>query len=94
MKYLKLLKLKFLLWYVNHDEIEVITEEEELWLRDCYKDKGFKSYCKVRNLEILKNIANSVQKRDFQRALELSGSRLEILKLQVRAQIKYRKNIL
>ncbi len=92
MKYLKRLKLKFLLWYVNHDSIEVITEEEEeLWLRDCYKDAGFKSYCKVRNLEILKNIANAVQKRDFQRALELDGHRLEILLLQTRAKIQYNK---
>lgn len=91
MKYLKSLKFKFLLWYVNLDKIEVITEEEELWLRDSYKDPGFKSYCKVRNLEILKQIGMAVQKRDFQKALELNGQRLEILKLQARAQIQYRK---
>lgn len=91
MKYLKILKLKLLLWYVNFDKIEVMTEEENYWLHDSYKDPGFKSYCKVRNLEILKQIAMATEKRDFQKAIELNGQRLEILKLQFRAQIQYRK---
>lgn len=91
MKYLKLLQLKFLLWLVNWEKSEIITEEEELWLQHCYKDPGFGSYCKVRNLEILKAIALNTEKRDFQRTIELNGQRIEILRLQARAQRYYRK---
>jgi len=91
MKHLKILQLKFLLWIVNWEKEEIITEEEEIWLHNCYKDPGFGSYCKVRNLEILKSIALATEKRDFQRAIELNGQRIEILRLQARAQRYYRK---
>lgn len=91
MKILKVSKLKFLLWLVDYDKAEIITEEEEGWLCDSHTDKGFQSYCKVRNIEILKQIAIAVQKRDLQRALELNGQRLEILKLQARAQTQFKK---
>ena len=91
MKYLKLLKLKILLWLVNWERTEDIKEEEQFWLADCHKDPGFKSYCKIRNLEILKQIALSIEKRDFQRAMELNGQRMEILKLQFRSQLAYKR---
>ena len=55
--------------------------EEWLWLGEQWDDEGFRSYIYMREMTILKNIAEAVRLRDFQRALELSGRRLEILKM-------------
>ena len=91
MKYIRLIKYKLLLWFTDWERNEINSEEEELWLADSYRDPGFKSYCRIRNLEILKNMAIASEKRDMHTILELNGQRKEILKLQARAKIQSNK---
>ena len=67
-------------------------QEEYLWLSDQWAEKGFKSFIYMRNVTILKNIAEAVRMRDFHRATELSGRRQEILKIADTAKKMYLKN--
>lgn len=80
-KLLKKLKINRLLKRLNINKSWNDKEEEELWLADLWHDKGFKSYGNKRIIEIQKEIANAVYIGNFNKAVELSGRRLEILKL-------------
>ncbi len=56
-------------------------EEERLWLAAQWERPELKSYIRFRDVILLKNIAQAIEKRDFQTALELNGRRCEILRL-------------
>ena len=80
------LKYKRLLKKLNISKLWRDDVEEEEWLIAQWEKPGFKSYIAVRNIEILKSIAEAVRTRDFHNALELSGRRLETLRMAERAK--------
>lgn len=71
------------LWYDEEDENE--------WLAEQWHKKGFKSYIRFRDISLLKSIAVAVEQRDFQKALELNGRRMELLKLSAKAKEEHLK---
>ena len=85
MKKLKTLQLKILFWLLGIEKYKISEGDEKYFLAGIHPNKGFQSWCKYRNIEILKNIAIAVQGRDFQTAIELNGQRIELLYLQAQA---------
>lgn len=61
-------------------------EVENEWLERVYKEDGFRSYVAFRDLQILKEIADCVDKLDFYGAVKANGRRNEILKLCAEAK--------
>ena len=66
-------------------------EEEYIWLSDQWEEKGFKSYVYLRDVTLLKGIAEAITRKDFQTAIELNGRRLEVLKMADMAKRMYLK---
>ena len=85
-KWIKKLKYNKLLAKLGFKPSMRDDEEELLWLGKQWDNKGFQSYIYVRDIEILKSIAEAVRTRDFHTALELSGRRMEILQMADKAK--------
>ena len=64
-------------------------EDEKDWLVREWQKKGFHSYIDTRHATITKEILLAIDRRDFQRATELNGQRLEIIKLKAVAKKEY-----
>ena len=91
MNILKKLQLKRLVKKIGITKLWRDDVEEEEWLIAQWERAGFKSYIAVRDIEILKTIAECVRARDIHGALEASGRRLEILKLAEKAKREWLK---
>lgn len=65
------------------------AEDEKEWLISEWSRKGFHSYVNMRHATITKEIFLALERRDFQRCVELDGQRLEIIKLKALAKKEY-----
>jgi len=85
-KLIKKLQYRRLLKWLDIRKLWRDDVEEHEWLVAQWEKPGFKSYIAVRDVEIIKSIAENVRIRDFQTAIENNGRRLEILRLAERAK--------
>jgi len=64
-------------------------EDEKEWLIREWQKRGFHSYINMRHATITKEILMAIERRDFQKATELNGQRLEIIKLKALSKKEY-----
>ena len=69
---------------------EMDNDEEQRWLAEQWDDDGFRSYIKLRDLVLLKQIAICLENRDMQTALEINGRRLELLHWAAEAKKQFK----
>lgn len=82
------LKFKLLLRYLEIDKNWRNDGLEKKWLATQWNSGAIKSYIYPRLQETLKEIANAVADRDYYKALESNGKRLELLKLAGKAKVE------
>ena len=65
------------------------AEDEKEWLIREWQKQGFHSYINMRHATITKEIFLALERRDFQRCVELDGQRQEIMKLKAQSKKEY-----